>query len=441
MKSDDSTLDKNVVGAAECKRRRPGPKPLSPNGVDQELAHEGRRVARRRKKGARGRTVSSKRMSDLLARAKVQMRRNQRGQGEAGKTARERRRCVLNYEKLRSKHSEADAADCTAKRFHVSPSTVRHYARLYRQGGLALLLPKPKGPGTVKRRVEASTERLIILLRVLFGWNEKRMARELVQRGLAKISHTTLGHIFHRHYLPVRTYHSKAKSEGLAYRRYAKAQPNQQWHMDFAQITLRTGCKVNIAVLVDDASRFCLACSVMADLEGETALHLIRLTCQRLGVVPQEIVTDNGATFVSVYENVPALFTTRLVAQHIHHRRTAIYYPEGNGKAEAFVKIVKNECFRTPLAGAGFADPDEVQQALDAFVTYYNFYRLHSALDYQPPALRYWNTPAPVNHGLFGLPGLPADIAAEFPPSPTFQPVITDPAIRRRALALVSLTC
>ncbi len=50
--------------------------------------------------------------------------------------------------------------------------------------------------------------------------------------------------------------------------------------------------------------------------------------------------------------------------------------------------------------------PRELQDALDTYVTYYNNYRLHSALNYQPPVKRYLGY-APKVRGLAEIWGLP----------------------------------
>ena len=63
------------------------------------------------------------------------------------------------------------------------------------------------------------------------------------------------------------------------------------------------------------------------------------------------------------------------------HVRTSPYYPQSNGKIEAFHKTVKTECIRprTPLS------LEEAQRQLTEYITHYNELRLHSAIDYISP--------------------------------------------------------
>lgn len=444
MASHDTTSSAGQV-AKQQNKKQPGKRlgrpikgsALSPNGVDKELERERARKSKRRKKTSRGHTVWVKRAAELFERKGRKLRKDKRRDGqEVGAIVRRRLRCVRYYSHWHTQVPEKDAAQRAASKFGCSVATVRHWERLQRTGGAAALLPKPYGPRNPQRCVAQAVEHLVVALRHFHGWNEKRMAEELKQRGLANISHTTVGHIFDRYHLPTRTYHGKARSEGMSYRRYEKKWPNAQWHMDFAQISLDSGEVVLLVVVVDDYSRFCLACEVIEALSAEAALLRFRALCRRYGLAPQEMVTDNGRAFMSVYEDVETSFGAELAAHHTRHFRTAPYYPEGNGKAEAMVKILKHEALNRT-----FATVEVVRSALADFQNYYNFYRLHGSLGYTTPAARYWGVATPHNHGLAGLSSLPPDLMAAYPPAADFQPPVTDPTLRRQALALVPAYC
>ena len=338
------------------------------------------------------------------------------------------------YRHWRQHLSEQDAAQRGAGKFEVSVDTLRRWDRLYRTGSLEALLPKPPGPpslGVVPLKIQF----LVVALRRLLGWDEKRMAKELRQRGIARISHTTVGRIFARYHLPTRTYHPRARRDGILKRRYEKSRPNQQWHVDFAETHLEDGTRVVILVLTDDYSRYCLRCQVVPDMTAETAIRVVQDAWQEFGL-PEEIVSDNGRAFTSVYEDALTLFGQVLQQKGIQHRLITPYYPEGNGKAEAFVKIVKRECLNRP-----FATLEELKLALAQFVIYYNHVRLHSSLRYQPPVTRYLGCAAVQRHGLAGIPFLPDELVQAFPPA---QPVtvlpVTAATIKRR-FALAPVGC
>jgi len=85
----------------------------------------------------------------------------------------------------------------------------------------------------------------------------------------------------------------------------------------------------------------------------------------------------------------------------VEHVKCAPYYPQGNGKAEAFIKTLDREL----LNGRIFDTLEELQSALDRYLLYYNNYRRHSALGWQTPVSRYTGRTV-TTRGLAGIPGL-----------------------------------
>jgi len=418
-------------------KSKPGRKPLSPNNLDQEMKRENKRRHRkkRKSKSSRRQTEMHKRRKDKLHRAKRKQLRHRRLKEPLGQTVRRRFKAVRYYQHWRQRLSERDAARRAASKYQVSESTIRRWDRLYRHDGLAALVPKPPGPQAPPFVVLLEIQFLIVALRLLLGWNEKRMAKELEQRGIAKVSHRTVGRIFARYHLPTRTYHSLARCDGIPRKRYEKKMPNQQWHIDFAETTLVDRTRVVIIVLIDDYSRYCLRCQVVPDMTAETAIETVQAAWQEFGL-PIEIVSDNGRAFISVYEDVPTAFGEVLRAKGIRHRLITSYYPEGNGKAEAFIKILKRECLNRP-----FATVEELEQALAKFVTYYNHFRLHSSLGYKPPVSRYLGVEAVKDHGLAGIPFLSDELVAAFPPSQPVQVLPVNVWTIKQRFALVPVSC
>jgi len=100
---------------------------------------------------------------------------------------------------------------------------------------------------------------------------------------------------------------------------------------------------------------------------------------------PAELVSDNGREFTPVWEASLTKFGHLLAEFGIRHLTCAPYYPQGNGKAEAFIKTLNQAVF----AGRTFESLAELQVALDRYLTYYSNYRLHSSLGWQAPVTRY----------------------------------------------------
>ena len=261
----------NATITVQKKRGRPA---LSPNGVDQELAkgNQGKHRRKYKSKSSRLRTGMAKRQQDRLMHKRRKRLGRQRLKEPLGRTVRKHFKAVRYYRHWRERFSEREGALRAAQKYGVSTGTIRRWDRIHQAGGLEALLPKKPGPANEPFIVSLDIQFLVVTLRILLGWNEKRMSAELTQRGLAQISHTAIGTIFKRYHLPTRTYHTKARSDGIPKRRYEKKMPNQQWHIDFAETKLQDGTRVVLVALIDDYSRYCLQCEIVADMSTDTAI-------------------------------------------------------------------------------------------------------------------------------------------------------------------------
>jgi transposase InsO family protein len=299
---------------------------------------------------------------------------------------------------------------------------------------MASLYPKSRRPKTIHYQVPEHVVEVIYVLRKLFGWGGHRIAAELKERGLGTVSGQGVYNIFERLGLPVKIYALKGRSEGIAYRRYEKRRPNEQWHIDLKHLKLSDGTKVYVCIIIDDYSRYALAAVAGLQRTTEWVKQVTEQTFLRAGH-PEQIVSDNGLEFASVWEDVLTVFGQLLLDQAIEHHTTAPFYPQGNGKVEAFIRTLNREL----LERQTFETLDDLQAALDRYLTYYNNYRAHSALGWKPPVTRYAGVAMSVE-GLAGIPGIELMAAdPRYGPSHCGPPIQISPstAANSRALALV----
>jgi transposase InsO family protein len=383
--------------------------------------------------------------------ARRQADRNQRHRRRERTVQRQRRqqhfkfrvKVVRTYQRYRHQLTERQAAERTlaqwqphaADDFPLSLSSIRQWHRIASREGMAALRPRSTRPHTIHYRVPDRLVGLILTLRHVFGWGGQRMAAELAARELGQVNHNTVYAILRRHHVPIQLYALKGRSEGIAYRRYAKRRPNRQWHIDLKHVTLADGTKAYICVIIDDYSRFVLAAVAGSSATTEWVSQVARDAIVRCGT-PQELVSDNGREFVSVWEATLTKFGQLLVEHDIAHRTCAPYYPQGNGKVEAFNKTLTRELLTTRT----FATLEELQGALARYLSYYNNYRLHSALSWQAPVTRYSSCTVECR-GLAGLPGL--EILAVDPAwgeSSCDPPIVVTPTTALSAYALTIWT-
>ena len=94
---------------------------------------------------------------------------------------------------------------------------------------------------------------------------------------------------------------------------------------------------VYICTVIDDYSRYALAAVARTSTSTEWVTAILQQLVTRCGR-PAELVSDNGREFVSVWEDTLTKFGQLLADYGITHRTCAPYYPQGNGKVEAFNK-------------------------------------------------------------------------------------------------------
>ncbi|MCP5098679.1 MAG: transposase [Chloroflexi bacterium] len=380
---------------------------------------------KRKKKVSKAQTISARRRADRARRERK--RAKQKRKREEQRAYKFRIKVVRKYRYLKKQMPEKEAIKVVLEKygpsedwhFKLSASTVRRWNRLVgADNNYAALRPKSTRPKTIHYQVPALVVGIIFTLRHQLGWGGHRIAAELAGRGIWQLSGKTVYNIFERLGLSVKTYALKGKSDGISYRRYEKKRPNQQWHIDLKQTKLSDGTTVYICILIDDYSRYALAAVAGLNKTSQWVTSVAQQAFVNTGH-PDELLSDNGTEFASTWEDSLTQFGKLLADKEIIHRTTAPYYPQANGKAEAFIKILNREL----LGHHTFDTLEDLQAVLDRYLLYYNNYRRHSGIGWQIPAARYSGCAISVS-GLAQIPGLEAMAA-----NPIFGPSMADPPI------------
>jgi transposase InsO family protein len=179
-------------------------------------------------------------------------------------------------------------------------------------------------------------------------------------------------------------------------RRYEWAAPGQLIHLDTKKLGRigQVGHRITgdrrtrtrgigwefLHVCIDDCSRAAYV-EVLPDERSVTVVGFLRRALTwfaRRGVVVQRILTDNGSAYRS------RLMAAACRARRLGQRFTRPYTPRTNGKAERFIQTLLREwAYAVPYASSA-----QRTVALGRWLHYYNWHRLHSALNGQPPISR-----------------------------------------------------
>lgn len=205
------------------------------------------------------------------------------------------------------------------------------------------------------------------------GINYFKLAYKMMDEHLAFLKPSTL-------YQILRTqgfYASKAMSKAEKAYKDKPTHVHHTWHTDIAYVKL-FDIFYFLIVMLDGYSRYVLDWELLTDMKGDT---VATFTQRALDAYPDavqrrvQIVSDNGSCYIS------AEYRLVLKENGITSVRCAPYHPETNGKAEACIKIVRNEAIR-PNAPQCY---DEALVVLKKHFHQYNHERLHSGIGYLKP--------------------------------------------------------
>lgn len=164
------------------------------------------------------------------------------------------------------------------------------------------------------------------------------------------------------------------------------------WQMDVVGgILLADGTTLKALTGIDDHSRF-IVCAGLMRRENARSVCAHFAEAMRIHGVPEEILTDNGKVFTGRFgKNNPEVLFDRICRENgITHLLTAPRSPTTTGKIERWHKTLRLEFLMSKV----FADFDDAQAQLDAFVAEYNNNRPHDALDMRPPVSRFYGARA-----------------------------------------------
>ena len=151
--------------------------------------------------------------------------------------------------------------------------------------------------------------------------------------------------------------------------------PHKHWHTDVTYINI-AGTFYYLCAVLDGYSRAIIHWEIRESMKEADVQTIIQRAREKHPHAKPRIISDNGPQFIA------RDFKDFVRLCGMTHVRTSPYYPQSNGKIEAWHKTLKVTTIRPEQP----ATLDEARRLVHRFVEHYNNKRLHSAIGYVAPA-------------------------------------------------------
>lgn len=278
--------------------------------------------------------------------------------------------------------------------FNVSTRWIRELLHRYREGGYQALQPRSRSPHSNPKQVPESTVKTILEIRQhLENTGQDNGAHtirwHLQQQKITPLpAASTIHRILKRHGYVIEQPHKRPRS---SWKRFEADQPNETWQLDYSHCYLNNNQRVAILTIIDDHSRFVIACKAFEHETGTNVIDTFISAVNKHGF-PKSTLTDNGSVFTTkLYRKADTRngFEQLLLQMGIHQKNGTPYHPQTQGKVERFHQTLQKALHARPFAH----NIGELNQQLDDIIDYYNNHRPHRALNRQTPPQAYNRLP------------------------------------------------
>jgi len=273
-----------------------------------------------------------------------------------------------------------------ARRYGVARQTVHEWLRHYAAAGLGGLADRSSRPLSCPHQMAPVVEAAVVEMRRAHpGWGPRTILFWLERGGVAPLpGRTSVERCLIRHGLVSPQARKRKRAD---YVRWERSRAMELWQMDIVGgVRLADGSEAKIVSGIDDHSRFVVCARVVARATAKPVCDALAHAMRAHGV-PDQVLTDNGKVFTARFGPGPGpvLFDRICVDNGVKHLLTAPRSPTTTGKVERWHKTLRVEF----LTGEVFADVDDAQAQLDAWVRHYNYERPHQSIGRVPPIERF----------------------------------------------------
>lgn len=161
------------------------------------------------------------------------------------------------------------------------------------------------------------------------------------------------------------------------------ARPNQGWQIDMTSFPLSDFTPLFLVTVLDCCTRELVGWTLERRCRAGEWTAAVRMALESRGLMDKTTCRELGLVLRSDNGSQPCSkkFVEFLAAHGIQGQYTGYDAPDDNAYIERVIRTIKEEEIWPNL----WDTLSEARQAIEAYMTYYNEQRIHSALDYQTP--------------------------------------------------------
>jgi len=209
----------------------------------------------------------------------------------------------------------------------------------------------------------------------------KKISKQMAYSYGIKISTRKIKRVLEKNDLAETDYPKPKKKQKTG--RFERLSRNEMWMMDLMHYRIKKEGKFYLISILDDFSRFIVAHGVYKKKTVDNVIDVFHQAIEKEGQ-PDEFLTDRGSQFHSWKGE--SKFKKLLDKMNIKHILASPRSPETIGKLESFHRNIQRELLRQKY----FDSIREVKNAIDDYIQYYNYERVHMGIDYLTPSDRYF---------------------------------------------------
>jgi putative transposase len=200
----------------------------------------------------------------------------------------------------------------------------------------------------------------------------RRLSFMMLDAEVVAVSPSTTYRVLHRAGVLDR-WNRKPSKKGTGFVQPLRA--HEHWHIDVSYLNIAATFYYLCAVL-DGYSRAIVHWEIRETMTEADVETILQRGHEKHPAARPRIISDNGPQFIA------RDFKEFIRIAGMTHVRTSPYYPQSNGKIEAWHKTVKATAIRPKQPGS----IEEARRVVGDFVVHYNGVRLHSSIGYVTPA-------------------------------------------------------